>query len=151
MGWCVFAGFILFQLVTHSATEPVRHAFQQICGRGKINFDHVGNRRFRVIVAMNLTRYVEAKTRTDKSTVVNNIVDQIWDASPNGGFVKRDASGLWSVAPTPVAREKVGHALRDCITAPLRRKSKSTDVEKRSSLKQAQDAILQTCLRPCKS
>jgi hypothetical protein len=100
---------------------------------------------------MNLTRYVEAKTRTDKSIVVNNIVEQIWDASPNGGFVKKDASGLWYVTTTPVAREKVGHALRDCITEPLRRKSKSTEGERRSSLKQAQDAILQTCLRPCKS
>jgi hypothetical protein len=100
---------------------------------------------------MNLTRYVEAKTRTDKSIVVNNIVDQIWDASPNGGFVKKDASGFWYVTTNPVAREKVGHALRDCITAPLRRKSKSTEGERRSSLKQAQDAILQTCLRPCKT
>jgi hypothetical protein len=96
---------------------------------------------------MNLTRYVEAKTRTDKSTVVDNIVDQILDASQNGGFVKRNDLGLWYVATTPVAREKVGHALRDCITAPLRRKSKSTEVERRSSIKQAQDTILQTCLR----
>lgn len=100
---------------------------------------------------MNLTRYVEAKTRTDKSRVVNNIVDQIWEASPNGGFVKRADLGLWYVTTSSVAREKVGHALRDCMTAPLRQKSKSTAVEQRSSLKQAQYAILQACLRPLKS
>jgi hypothetical protein len=125
--------------------------FQQICGRGKISFDHVGNRRFRVIVAMNLTRYGLAMTRTDKSIVVNEIVNQIRDANSNRGFVKRDHQGMWYVVTVGMAREKVGHALRDCMMEPLRRNSKSTDMERRSSLKKAQDAILQTCLYPCKS
>jgi hypothetical protein len=95
---------------------------------------------------MNLTRYVESKTRADKSFVVNAIVNQIRDASPTGGFIKKNSLGEWYEVGTAMSREKVGHALRDCITEPLRQKTKATEMERRSSLKQAQDAILRTCL-----
>jgi hypothetical protein len=92
---------------------------------------------------MNLKRYVEAKTRLEKSVVVNAIVDQIREASPNGGFVKRDKDGCWYEIGAE-AREKVGHALRDSMTEPLRRSSASTPKEKETSLVEAQNAIFKS-------
>ena len=115
----------------------------KVCGRGKHSIDHVGNRRFRIIVAMNLKRYVHAKTRLEKSVVVNAIVDQIRDASPNGGFVKRDKDGTWYEIGGE-AREKVGHALRDSMTEPLRRSSGSSQKEKDDSLVEAQNTIFKS-------
>ena len=47
-----------------------------ICGRGKATFHHVGNRRFRVIIAMNLDKYVNSKSKVDKSLIVTSIVEQ---------------------------------------------------------------------------
>jgi hypothetical protein len=83
-------------------------------GRGKKTFHHVGNRRFRVIIAMNLKKYVNAKTKSDKSLLVTSIVRQVREGSPSGaGFLKMDTTGRWMSLDEDQAREKVGHALRD--------------------------------------
>ena len=74
----------------------------------------MGNRRLRVLVNLNLQRYAEAKTRVDKSNVIDLIVRQIREAAgPTGGFVKKDPDGEWFVVGNSLARDKVGHQLRD--------------------------------------
>jgi hypothetical protein len=60
------------------------------CGRGTLCFYHSGNQTFRDIVAANLPRYMSATNKTDKSTIIYEIVDYIREKSPNGGFVKKD-------------------------------------------------------------
>ena len=92
--------------------------YDVICGRGKDCFNHIGNRRFRVTIAINLKTYLEAKNKIDKSMVVNAIVDQVREASPQGGFVKLDRqTGTWYALDADGSREKVGHAMRDAISA----------------------------------
>jgi hypothetical protein len=88
-----------------------------LCGRGKGSYDHIGNCRFRVIIAMNLKSYVESKTKLNKSMIVNTIVENVRESSPaTGGFVKNDfITGKWMTLDNSVARSKVGHALRDAI------------------------------------
>ena len=90
-----------------------------ICGRGKSSYHHVGNRRFRVVIAMNLEKYVSAESKADKTQLVYAIVDRLREANPQtGGFVKRDSkSGLWVALDDTLAREKVGHALRDALSS----------------------------------
>jgi len=90
-----------------------------ILGRGKGTFAHTGNRRFRLIIAMNLKKYVDAKTKADKSIIVASIVDRVREGSPiNGGFVKKDVkTGRWMSIDEAVARDKVGHAMRDAVSA----------------------------------
>ena len=64
------------------------------CGRGNLCYNHIGNRRFRTIISANLDRYTTAKTKTDKTTIIYEIVDHVRATSPNGGFVRQDrASG----------------------------------------------------------
>lgn len=88
-----------------------------ICGRGKGTFAHTGNRRFRVIIAMNLEKYVLATSKSEKTYIVASIVKQIKEASPNGGFLKKDSStGQWMKMDDHLAKDKVGHALRDAAT-----------------------------------
>jgi len=65
---------------------------------------------------MNLKQYVQAKTKIDKSQVVHSIVDHLRQSSSVGGFVKKNhATGRWMAVSDYIAREKVGHALRDAL------------------------------------
>jgi hypothetical protein len=66
------------------------------CGRGSIGFNHIGNQRYRSTVAATLERYMNTKSRTEKTSIIFEIVDKIRALSPNGGFVKKDAgSGIF--------------------------------------------------------
>jgi hypothetical protein len=109
-------------------------------------YDHVGNRRFRVVVALNLGRYISARTRADKSLVVNSIVEQIREASPLGGFVKQDRDGYWHEIGTAQAREKVGHTLRDCVTDSLRPKATTSDEDRIANVRKIQFDLVRTSL-----
>ena len=89
-----------------------------ICQGGGEAHDHVGNRRFRVCIDNNLNTYMAAKSKHEKSTVVTVIVDAVKESSTQGrgGFVRKDlVSGRWFEVGDKIAREKVGHALRDAI------------------------------------
>jgi hypothetical protein len=80
------------------------------------NFEHIGNKRLRILVSCHLKRYVQAKTRHEKSLVIDLIVEQVLDAVINvggSGFVKRADNGEWFELSRVLAREKVGHQLRD--------------------------------------
>lgn len=88
--------------------------YDVICGRGKPFYRHTGNRRFRLIVAIHLEPYIKALTMLDKSLLVISIVDSL--RARNGAFVKWDRNAnRWLDIGNKLAREKVGHALRDAI------------------------------------
>ena len=88
--------------------------FDILLGRGKMSFNHVGNRRFRVFIGLHLRRYMDAKSRMEKTLVVNSVVEAITEAG--GRFLKQDAkNNNWVQVNAKAAREKVGHALRDAV------------------------------------
>jgi hypothetical protein len=61
-----------------------------LCGRGSHCFNHEGNRKFRKLVSLRLQRYSSASTKHDKTQIICEIIDQVREDSPSGGFVKRD-------------------------------------------------------------
>ena len=84
-----------------------------ICGRGKECYEHVGNRRFRLLVDLNLEKYAAAKSKVAKSAIVMSIFDAIIEGSNNGGFVKQDpTTKRWSIVDDDSAREKIGQQFR---------------------------------------
>ena len=101
--------------------SPLSDEFQPgdhdvICGRGKQSYNTTGNRRFRLMITVHMRRYLQAYTKLDKSLVVISIVDVV--RSNGGGFVKRcPKTKKWLEIGDQLAREKVGHALRDAISA----------------------------------
>lgn len=118
---------------------------QQLCGRSKHNFDHVGNRRLRLMVANNLKAYVEAPTRRDKSDLISNVADEIRSNCHGGGFVRKEKDGQWvEVGPT-VSREKVSHAFRDSLLKQSRRRgshqTQQLEGNRQHTWKEAQDEI----------
>lgn len=82
-------------------------------------FHHPGNRRYRHVIALNLRRYKEAKTRLDKMVLIRQVTEQVLD---NGRvkFLRKDGkSGEWIEVPFRTAQDKVSHALRDGINKPV--------------------------------
>jgi hypothetical protein len=76
---------------------------------------HHGNATFRKLIHANVSAYIQASTKNDKTLVVKSIVDVI---RQNGGrFVKQDSDGRWHDIGDSQAKEKVGHSLRDQVTA----------------------------------
>eukprot|EP00542_Grammatophora_oceanica_P022020 CAMPEP_0194033078 /NCGR_PEP_ID=MMETSP0009_2-20130614/5876_1 /TAXON_ID=210454 /ORGANISM="Grammatophora oceanica, Strain CCMP 410" /LENGTH=726 /DNA_ID=CAMNT_0038673689 /DNA_START=502 /DNA_END=2682 /DNA_ORIENTATION=- len=84
-----------------------------LLGRSKASWNHVGNRRFRVFVGLHLKQYMEATTRLEKTMVVNLVVEAIQEAG--GRFLKQNKDKTWYMVHNKLAREKVGHALRDAV------------------------------------
>jgi len=87
-----------------------------LMGRGKKCFEHVGNERFRSLVASKLDEYSSATAKKDKTNILLSIVSQVRMRSPKGGFIKQDSTtGLWFEVGDFLAREKVSQAFRDAL------------------------------------
>ena len=86
-----------------------------LCGRGRRSWNNVGNRRFRVIVNLNLKRYSDAPRRQDKSAVIQSIITMI-QQDMGGRFLKPKNGELIELGKRET-HEKVGHALRDLQNA----------------------------------
>jgi hypothetical protein len=88
---------------------------KQLCGRSKSNFDHIGNRRLRILVANKLKAYVDAPTRRDKSDIISEVAAQARQRCHGGGFVRKDKDGHWTDVGPTWAREKTSHVFRDSL------------------------------------
>lgn len=86
------------------------------CGRHRDAFNNVGNRRFRITISLNIERYLAASTRREKAEVIGSIIELV---EGNGGcFLKWSVQRQdWIALNSKQARAKVGHAMRDMITA----------------------------------
>lgn len=63
-------------------------------------------------MALNLPVYMEAKSRKEKTKLINKVVSQVRES---GGFLSRTSEGRWKDVGLAQAREKVGHLFRDSM------------------------------------
>lgn len=100
-----------------------------LCGRDKVSFSHVGNKKFRIIIDEHRDKYQSATVKENKTKIIVKIVKMVKE---NGGrFLKRyttsdsnsnsvpnsdsdSDSSCWYVVNDQCAHEKVSHALRSC-------------------------------------
>ena len=82
-----------------------------LCGRGGLTNSHVGNKKFRYIVAEHQLEYLKAK-KNEKRNIAREVVSRI---RQNGGrFLQRSSgSKVWSVASDKRAILKTSQALRE--------------------------------------
>ena len=119
-------------------TQPLDFGYQPtkfdvLCGRGSTYFLHEGNKRFRQLILAYLERFTLCKSRMDKSALVIEIVAAVCE---NGGhFLRSDKEQQWHDIGDRLAREKVGHALREAKLSNNNNKNKSRRKRDRPSTK----------------
>ncbi|CAB9507082.1 expressed unknown protein [Seminavis robusta] len=88
-----------------------------LCGRGKISFNHSGNRRFRHIISQSIDEYRQATSKWEKSLVAARLVSVIH--ASGGRFLKqkKDNEDEWYELSASESKSKVSHAIRDAIAA----------------------------------
>jgi hypothetical protein len=96
--------------------------YSVVCGRGKDSFNHVGNRRFRIVASMFIERYSHTDSKIAKSTIVSEIIAVIHQA---GGMFCKYKSGAWFEVGDHQAREKVSSLLRDLLHTQYRSSAKA--------------------------
>jgi hypothetical protein len=110
---------------THSNYIDQPNPDDVLLGRNASIFHHPGNRRYRHIVALNLKRYKESKTRLDKMVLIREVTEQILDNGrvkflrPSSGQSEQNQPQKWVEVPIRTAQDKVSHALRDGINKPI--------------------------------
>ena len=110
--------------------------FDILCGRDKSAFHNAGNKRFLEIVSQWVGHYMKAPKKTDKSAIVNALVEAI--RAEGGRFLKKQNTpsgpSLVELSKRRV-REKVAHSLRDM--AAHKKNSKKDVTTKTSTFKDA--------------
>jgi hypothetical protein len=84
--------------------------YDVLCGRHKAAFNNIGNRRFRITVALALDRYMLATTRRGKTAVIKSVTMLV---QHNGGHFLKFQHGKWMELEQDQVHKKVAHAMRD--------------------------------------
>jgi len=108
--------------------------FDVLCGRNKISYNNIGNRRFRILINLNLPHYLECQSRNERSGMILSLTRDLCccenDKSPSSSscvrFFKLQKGGSSSSGDNnnrelieldfKGCREKIGHALRDAAS-----------------------------------
>lgn len=85
--------------------------YDVLLGRGGATNNHIGNRRFRVIVSDHRPDYLKAR-KLEKAAISAKIVSLVYEKG--GRFLRRrDRSETWEEVPAKRAQEKTSQALRE--------------------------------------
>ena len=101
---------------------------------GRSSWNNIGNRRFRVTVHLNLQRYIQAKTKQDKTVLITEVADML-RSEVGARFLKRARDGTLRVMGEKESRDKVGHALRDLNSIMMNNDNKNGKSSKASTKK----------------
>jgi len=105
-------------------------------GRDSDSWNHEGNRNFRELVVKHQEKYHVTQARSDKVSIVANIVSEL--KASGAKFLKRDNdSKMWFEVDRKACIEKVGHAIRDKQVIAQRRLQK-----RRSLFESSKGALL---------
>lgn len=106
--------------------------YSVILGRGREATNAIGNRRLKILIELQLSKYLQAKSRRDKSFVVAHVLETIQEACPEGAFVKFDGRNWWEVDDN-TAREKIGSMFRDRLHDHYRSSTKAKTARRRAN------------------
>jgi hypothetical protein len=114
----------LLSETTKPGTSPVEPPTPHdvLFGRGGMTNGHVGNRRFRDIIALHRPDYIRA-TKMDKPNVARRIVRAIRHGVIPGRFLKKGDDNKWYDVGDRCAAEKTSQGLRERSNAEKRQRS----------------------------
>jgi len=87
--------------------------YDVVCGRGSLAFNNIGNRRFRLLISMNVSRYNKSDGRHRKGLFIGSLV-RTFIGEIGARFFKMKNGQLVELTERQI-RQKVGHALRDVL------------------------------------
>jgi hypothetical protein len=87
-----------------------------LLGRGGYNYKHSGNESFRELAKSLAQRYM-ISSKTEKSRISKEMVNNVLKKDPPGRFLKRIKEGVYEEVGFIVAREKASQCLRDASAA----------------------------------
>jgi len=87
--------------------------YDVICGRGSAAFNNIGNRRFRILICINIDRYSNCEGRYRKGRFIGDLV-RTFQHEIGARFFKLQDDQLIQLTQRQI-RQKVGHALRDVL------------------------------------
>ena len=108
------------QMSQTAVPEDLLQQWDIICGRDKSAFNHIGNRRFRMTMNLNLQRYIDAPTREDKTNLIKRLHAYLEDEI-GYRFLKKADDATYVTMTEKQIREKIGHSLRDLVSARRRK------------------------------
>ena len=104
--------------------------FDVLCGRDKQSYNNVGNRRFRIMINMNLHKYMKCETRTERSNMILGLTYELQEFCGQLRFLKRvKGDNALVQLDYKQSREKIAHALRDAASQHRIMKSKLNSVK----------------------
>ena len=87
--------------------------YDVICGRGRVAFNNIGNRRFRILISMNVDRYNDCEDRHRKGLFIRSLVCTFQN-DIGARFFKLKGGQLIELTECQI-RQKVGHALKNAL------------------------------------
>jgi hypothetical protein len=87
--------------------------YDVICGRGSAAFNNIGNRRFRILIGINIDRYSNCEGRYRKGRFIGDLV-RTFQHEIGARYFKLQDDQLIQLTERQI-RQKVGHALRDVL------------------------------------
>lgn len=113
-----------------------------IIGRGRVVKLHAGNRKLDKMVAAIANEYSAATGKAEKGMILSRLIDEIDDAAPDAGFVKRDpVTGRWYTVEESLARTTCAQALRNYLNGEYR---SSKQYKQKRRLEQIQQEMMGT-------
>jgi hypothetical protein len=107
---------------TSTPDVSVLGPYDVICGRHKAAFNNIGNRRFRITVALAVERYMSTASRKDKTAIMEGVAALV--RSNGGRFLLHlvrdgdsDDTSPWVELSPEQTHQKVAHAFRDMAWA----------------------------------
>ena len=103
--------------MTHSSMRISKSSigpYDILCGRSRASYHNVGNRRFRITIGAYLPKYINARTRYDKTSLIIFVVRMLHE-DVGARFLKQHGVNMYVQLDEKEARKKVGHAFRDMV------------------------------------
>jgi len=118
-----------------------------MCGRGKTYQKNPGNVKFLYLIRSNVQRYIDARTQTDRSSIVAKILEEINESGAR--FIKKDPhTKEWYIMSRDMAHDKIGHSIRDMIARQRKMNKSKSSVDNTLKTKQQQRQEQHICLEP---
>lgn len=125
--------------------------YDVVCGRGSVAFNNIGNRRFRMLITMNIDRYNKIDGRNRKGEFIESLM-RTFQHEIGIRFFKPKEGKLKPLTERQI-RQKVGHALRDVLAfqesqnQQQKQPTKSQNQQQKQQTKSESDTIPKTAAK----